>query len=160
MTDTTNDLRAALESALAAMEHMGDRLNRHDLVSEEDSEHFAAFEKVRAALATTQQPADQLRPMQSHCLAQPAPPAPDQLTALRAKAQRDAAATESLIRESQAVRSATPAPVQAAPLTDEALRVLRMVQATLPHIGGNFMSVHSMLNDIDSVLSQAAGSKT
>lgn len=39
----------------------------------------------------------------------------------------------------------------------ELLRVLAMVRDTLPHIGGNEMSVHSMLHDINSVFSKATG---
>lgn len=37
----------------------------------------------------------------------------------------------------------------------EILKVLEMVRATLPHIGGNEMSVHNMLKDIDAAIAKA-----
>lgn len=39
----------------------------------------------------------------------------------------------------------------------ELLKVLEMVQATLPHIGGNEMSVHNMLKDIEAAIAKARG---
>ncbi|MGU5698616.1 hypothetical protein ACV1D9_15820 [Aeromonas allosaccharophila] len=46
-----DELLAALEVSLAAMEHMGNVLNEMDAVTEEDEVHYAAFEQARAAIA-------------------------------------------------------------------------------------------------------------
>lgn len=51
MTKQRDVLLEALESSLAAMEHMGNALNEMDAVTEEDEVHYAAFEKARAAIA-------------------------------------------------------------------------------------------------------------
>ncbi|TNI35693.1 hypothetical protein [Aeromonas veronii] len=46
-----DELLAALEVSLAAMEHMGNVLNEMDAVTEEDEVHYAAFEQARTAIA-------------------------------------------------------------------------------------------------------------
>lgn len=45
-----DELLAALEASLAAMEHMGNVLNEMDAVTEEDEVHYAAFEQAREAI--------------------------------------------------------------------------------------------------------------
>lgn len=51
MTKQRDVLLEALESSLAAMEHMGNALNAMDAVTEEDEMHYAAFEQASAAIA-------------------------------------------------------------------------------------------------------------
>jgi len=53
-------------------------------------------------------------------------------------------------------REANACLIAAAP---DLFKVLEMVQATLPHIGGNEMSVHSMLKDIAAVIAKATGAQ-